>query len=76
MGDIGTGNTLDWGVQVVESLALNDLSANLGTNTESGESTLDGDETRQHCMSIREHNKSKRGSPVGLLNGSLDGVDV
>lgn len=50
-GDIGTGDTLDWGIQVVESLALNDLSANLRANTESGETTLDSNETTPTKMS-------------------------
>lgn len=42
--DISTSHTLDWGIQVVESLAFDDLSANLAANTEHGEATLDDDE--------------------------------
>ena len=43
-GNISTSDTLDWGIQVVESLAFDDLSTDLATNTEHGETPLDNDE--------------------------------
>lgn len=44
-GEVGTGNALNGGIQVVERLRLDDLGTDLGSHTESGEATLNGHET-------------------------------
>lgn len=41
--EVGTGDTLDGGIEVVPSLGLGDLSGDLGPDTEHGETSLDGD---------------------------------
>jgi len=44
-GDISASNTLNGGIEVVESLALDDLRANLTANTKLGETSLDDHES-------------------------------
>lgn len=39
-----TGYALNWGIQVIECLALNNLSADFTANTKLGEATLGDDE--------------------------------
>ena len=43
-GNVGASNTLDWGIQVVESVAFDDLSTDLAANAEHGEATLGDNE--------------------------------
>jgi hypothetical protein len=62
-GDVGTGNTLDGSIEVVERLRLDDLSADLGSDTEHGETTLDGNEavfTLLVSEAIRREKKGER----------------
>ena len=42
--DVGTSDTLDGRVEVIEGLALDNLSADLAANTERREATLDDDD--------------------------------
>ena len=44
-GHVGTSDTLDGRVEVVERLALDDLRADLAADTEGGEATLDDEES-------------------------------
>ena len=42
-GNVSAGNSLDWGIKVVKSFALNDLGANFAANTESWEAAFYND---------------------------------
>jgi len=43
---VSTGNTFNGGIEIIKRLALNNLSAYFASNTELGEATLDGDQSK------------------------------
>lgn len=51
-GDVGTGDTLDRGIEVVERLGLDNLRADLGSDTEHGETALDRHEAVEGLASV------------------------
>ena len=48
MGRTSAGDALDGGIEVVERLGLDDLRADLATDTEGREATLHNDETARY----------------------------
>lgn len=57
-GNVSASDTLDRRVEVVKGLALDNLCADLASNTEARESTLDSDKsTISHNQSLSKKNK-------------------
>ena len=51
-GDISTGDTLNGRIEVVERLALDDLSTDLTANTEGGEATLNNHQSANKAVIV------------------------
>lgn len=76
---IGAGDTLNRRIEVVESITFNYLCANLTSNTEHGEATLDNQESVDTVLSaveFREQLLLSLDSPVGLLHTLDDGINI
>lgn len=72
---ISASDTLHWSIKVVEGLALDDLSANLATNTKLRESTLNNNEAKGTVNRLCDSRKGKL-VPVSLLDRLDDSLGI